>query len=60
EAERILTADGNDRTVLRGPEMLTADAETSMGMTREGVLLIELEGFSGLIAVINRYGQDSP
>lgn len=56
EAERILTADGNDRTVLRGPEMLTADAETSMGMTREGVLLIELEGFSGLIAVINRYG----
>ncbi len=60
EAERILTADGNDRTVLRGPEMLTADAETSMGMTREGVLLIELEGFSGLIAVINRYGTDSP
>ena len=60
EAERILTADGNDRTVLRGPEMLTADAETSMGMTREGVLLIELEGFSGLIAMINRYGQDSP
>jgi methanogenesis marker radical SAM protein len=60
EAERILTADGNDRTVLRGPEMLTADAETSMGMTREGVLLMELEGFSGLIAVINRYGQDSP
>ena len=60
EAERILTADGNDRTVLRGPEMLTADAETSMGMTREGVLLMELEGFSGLIAMINRYGQDSP
>ncbi|HPM61049.1 MAG: Radical SAM superfamily protein [Euryarchaeota archaeon ADurb.BinA087] len=58
EAERILTADGNDRTVLRGPEMLTADAETSMGMTREGVLLMELEGFSGLIAVINRYGQE--
>lgn len=56
EAERIFTSDGKERTVLRGPEMLTADAETSMGMTKDGVLLMELEGFAGLIAMINRYG----
>jgi NifB/MoaA-like Fe-S oxidoreductase len=57
EAERILTADGKERTVLRGPEMLTADAETSMGMERDGVLLMELEGFAMLISLINRYGR---
>jgi methanogenesis marker radical SAM protein len=56
EAERILTRDGKQRTVLRGPETLTADAETSMGMTREAVLLMELEGFADLIRLINRYG----
>jgi methanogenesis marker radical SAM protein len=60
EAERILTADGRDRTVLRGPEMLTADAETSMGMGRDGVLLMELEGFAGLLSLINRYGHSAP
>jgi NifB/MoaA-like Fe-S oxidoreductase len=60
EAERILTSDGKERTVLRGPEMLTADAETSMGMVRDGVLLMELEGFTGLLALINRYGHSAP
>jgi methanogenesis marker radical SAM protein len=56
EAERILTRDGKRRTVIRGPETLTADAETSMGMTREAVLLMEMEGFADLIRLINRYG----
>ena len=60
DAERILSADGKDRTVMRGPEMLTADAETSMGMKREGVLLMELEGFADLIRLINRYGRACP
>ena len=41
---------------MRGPEMLTADAETSMGMTRNGVLQIEMEGLADLIRLINRYG----
>jgi methanogenesis marker radical SAM protein len=59
EAERILTRDGKRRTVLRGPETLTADAETSMGMTREAVLLMEMEGFADLIRLINRYGPPS-
>jgi methanogenesis marker radical SAM protein len=56
EAERILTRDGIRREILRGPDTLTADAETSMGMTREGVLLMEMEGFADLIRLINRYG----
>ena len=42
--------------MLRGPEMLTADAETSMGMTREQVLEMEMAGFADLIRLINQYG----
>ena len=60
EAEKVLSRDGVQRTVLRGPEMLTADAETSMGMTRDGVLLMEIEGFAGLIRLINLHGQPCP
>ncbi len=56
EAESILSADGTSRRVLRGPECLTADAETSMGMTRAGVLEMEISGFSHLIRLINLYG----
>ncbi|HSQ94118.1 MAG TPA: methanogenesis-associated radical SAM protein, partial [Methanoregula sp.] len=56
EAEQILSRDGIRRTVIRGPELLTADAETSMGMTRNAVLSMELDGFRDLILTINRYG----
>ncbi|MGA2917077.1 methyl coenzyme M reductase-arginine methyltransferase Mmp10 [Methanoregula sp.] len=56
EAEEILSRDGIDRVVIRGPEMLTADAETSMGMTRDQVLEMEMSGFADLIRLINRYG----
>ena len=56
EAKEILSRDGISRTVLRGPEMLTADAETSMGMTHEQVLEIEMNGFTELIRLINQYG----
>ena len=56
EAGDVLSEDGVLRTVVRGPEMLTADAETSMGMTRDGVLSIEMDGFADLIRVINLYG----
>jgi methanogenesis marker radical SAM protein len=58
EAALALSRDGIQRSVFRGPEMLTADAETSMGMTRDGVLLRELEGFSDLIWLINHYGRE--
>jgi methanogenesis marker radical SAM protein len=57
EAEKALSRNGVTRTVIRGPEMLTADAETSMGMSRDGVLLMELEGFAGLIRLINLNGR---
>ncbi len=43
------------RQVVRGPEMLTADGETSMGMTEAAVLSLEFEGFSALINLINQY-----
>jgi methanogenesis marker radical SAM protein len=56
EAERVLSADGVERTVIRGPEMLTADAETSMGMNRSDVLGIEMKGFADLVRLINLYG----
>ncbi len=45
-----------ERNVIRGPEILTADGETSMGMTEEGVLALEFNSFSALIQEINQYG----
>ncbi|MGE5832400.1 MAG: methyl coenzyme M reductase-arginine methyltransferase Mmp10, partial [Methanomicrobiales archaeon] len=57
EAREVLTADGREREVLRGPETLTADGETSMGMTRTQVLEMELEGLGNLIRLINQYGR---
>lgn len=57
QAQEILGCDGTKRTVIRGPEQLTADAETSMGMTRKDVLEMELVGLSDLIRCINRYGK---
>jgi methanogenesis marker radical SAM protein len=56
EVQELLSADGVEREVIRGPDQLTADAETSMGMTRDQVLSIEMEGFAELIQTINRYG----
>jgi len=56
EAEEVLSRDGMARTVMRGPDTLTADAETSMGMTRNEVLSLEMDAFRDLILQINRYG----
>jgi methanogenesis marker radical SAM protein len=58
EAQEILTRDGKPRVIVRGPAMLTADAETSMGMTRDQVLEMELAGFSELIWTINQVGKE--
>lgn len=58
EAKNILGRDGRERVIVRGPDMLTADAETSMGMTREQVLEMEMDGFSNLIWAINRFGKE--
>jgi NifB/MoaA-like Fe-S oxidoreductase len=57
EAREVLSRDGCDRVVVRGPETLTADGETSMGMTRNQVLEMEFEGFGNLIRLINQYGR---
>ena len=57
EAEKILSRDGIPRRVIRGPDQLTADAETSMGMTKKEVLAMEMEGLSSLIRCINLYGK---
>ena len=57
EAREVLTRDGRAREVIRGPETLTADGETSMGMTRNQVLEMELEGLGNLIRLINQYGK---
>lgn len=51
EAETVL-----GKQVIRGPEMLTADGETSMGMSEADVLTMEMEGFASLIQLINLYG----
>jgi methanogenesis marker radical SAM protein len=56
EAERILSSDGCAREVVRGPDTLTADAETSMGMNRVQVLEMELQQIADLIRIINRTG----
>jgi methanogenesis marker radical SAM protein len=56
EVSDMLSRDGIEREIIRGPEMLTADAETSMGMTRNQVLEMEMNGFAELIQIINRYG----
>jgi len=57
EAEEVLSCGDAQRELVRGPDCLTADAETSMGMSREEVLALEMEGFSTLIQTINRYGR---
>ncbi len=56
EAAVVLSRDGVEREVIRGPDTLTADAETSMGMKKSEVLLMELESCADLIRTINRYG----
>lgn len=56
EAQEVLSSDGIERNIVWGPEVLTADAETSMGMTRDQVLAIEMNGFADLIRTINMYG----
>ena len=40
--------------------MLTADAETSMGMDKNGVLQMEMDGFAELIRIINMNGEKYP
>ena len=56
DAERILSADGVDRIVGRGPDTLSVDGELSIDMTDENVIERELEEFNDLVDAINVFG----
>ncbi len=56
DAERILSADGTERIVGRGPDTLTVDGELSIDMTDENVIERELEQFNDLVDAVNFFG----
>ena len=59
DAERILSADGIDRVVGRGPEKLSVDGEMSGTLSEENVIEKELELFRNLVEAINFFGMKS-
>jgi NifB/MoaA-like Fe-S oxidoreductase len=52
----VLSRDGVDRLVRRGPDRLTVDGEMSISMTKEEVIQFEISAFSELIDHINAIG----
>ena len=56
DAERILSADGVERLVGRGPDTLSVDGELSIDLTDENVIERELEQFNDLVDAINFFG----
>ncbi len=56
EIKAVLSRDGVDRFVRRGPDCLTVDGEMSIGMSAEEVLDMEFDAFSELIGQINAIG----
>jgi methanogenesis marker radical SAM protein len=56
EAKKMLSRDGIDRFVRRGPDMLSYDGEMSIGMTKKEVLDFEIKQFTELIQEINAIG----
>ncbi len=56
EIKRILSCDGVDRLVRRGPDMLTVDGEMSISMTKDEVISKEVGAFTELIQMINVLG----
>ncbi|MCE5214379.1 MAG: methyl coenzyme M reductase-arginine methyltransferase Mmp10 [Methanobacterium sp.] len=55
-AEKILSKDGTDRLVTRGPDKLSVDGEMSSTLTDENVIEKEMEAFNELIKIINFFG----
>lgn len=55
-AEEILSADGVERIVGRGPDTLSVDGELSGNLTDENVIERELEQFNQLVEAINFFG----
>lgn len=56
EIKTVLSGDGTDRLVRRGPDRLTVDGEMSISMTREEVIRFEVSAFTDLINHINAVG----
>lgn len=56
ELEELLTKDGVDRLIRRGPDRLTADGEMTIGMTKEQIIDFEIGAFTELIEMINALG----
>ena len=56
KAEEILSRDGVERLVARGPEKLSVDGEMSGTLSKEDVLKTELIAFQDLIEAINFFG----
>jgi NifB/MoaA-like Fe-S oxidoreductase len=56
EIKEVLSADGVDRFVRRGPDQLTYDGEMSIGLTKEAVLNFEVAQLTELIQQINTVG----
>ena len=56
EIKEVLSQDGNDRLVRRGPDKLTVDGEMSISMTRDEVIQREIEALTELIDMINMLG----
>jgi methanogenesis marker radical SAM protein len=56
EIKKIISVDGIDRLVRRGPDLLTVDGEMSISMTKEEVIAAEIQAFTELIQMINVLG----
>ena len=56
DIRQVLTRDGVDRLIRRGPDRLTVDGEMSISMTPREVIEVEVEGFTDLIEEINALG----
>ncbi len=56
EIKKILSSDGIERLVRRGPDLLTVDGEMSISMTKEEVITREVEAVTELIQMINVLG----
>ena len=56
EIKKILSGDGIERLVRRGPDLLTVDGEMSISMTRAEVITREIEAFTEFIQMINVLG----
>ncbi len=56
EIKSILSNDGVERLIRRGPDQLTYDGEMSIGLDRDEVLSFEIENLSELIRHINVVG----